>query len=145
MNSKKIKVLIVIADYYKDIVKNLLENSIVILKKNNVDYNVIKVPGALEISLAIKINLDSNNNFDGFIALGCIIKGETHHFEIVSNESARALTKLSLNYSVPIGNGILTTYNKNQAVERSRKDGMNKSEEATMACLEMIKMKNNII
>ena len=73
--------------------------------------------------------------FDGFVALGCVIKGETYHFEVVANESARALIDLSINYSIPIGNGILTVSNKDQAIIRSDPKQLNKGADAVLACL----------
>jgi len=141
---KKIKVLIVLADFYKDISINLLDSASRFFKNENIDFKCIRVPGALEIPQAIKFHYDSNQGYDGYLALGCIIKGETYHFELVSNESARSLSDLSLRYSIPIGNGILTTYNKKQANIRSKMSGLNKAKEAAFACLEMIKLKNKL-
>ena len=88
--------------------------------------------------------MSQNDFFDGFIALGCVIRGETYHFEIVSNESARALTELSIRYSLPIGNGILTVENIDQAIERSDPKKLNKGAGAALACLSLINHKNNI-
>ena len=141
---KKIKILIVLADFYQEISNNLLENATSFFESENIDYKCIRVPGALEIPQAIKFHYDKNQGYDGYLALGCIIKGETYHFELVSNESARSLSDLSLRYSIPIGNGILTTYNKKQANTRSKMSGLNKAKEAAFACLEMIKLKNKL-
>ena len=141
---KKIKVLIVLADFYQEISKNLLENAIRFFESENVDFQCIRVPGALEISQAIKFYYDSKYKYDGYLALGCIIKGETYHFELVSNESARSISDLSVRFSIPIGNGILTTYNKKQATMRSNASGLNKAKEAAFACLEMIKLKKKL-
>ena len=105
---KKIKVLIVIADFYKDISNNLLDGAINFFNSNKIDFDVVRVPGALEISQTIKFYHESDINYDGYLALGCVIKGETYHFELVSNESASSLSKLSIQFSIPIGNGILT-------------------------------------
>ena len=82
--------------------------------------------------------------FDGFVALGCVIKGETYHFEIVAKESSRAITDLSINYSIPIGNGILTVSDKDQAIIRSDPKQLNKGADAALACLSLINIKNNI-
>ena len=145
MTDKK-KVLLVCSPYYKDITKNLIDGASKILKSNLIEYKILYVPGALEISPAIKLILDKSKIkplFDGFVALGCIIKGETYHFEIVSNESSRALTDLSLNYSIPIGNGILTVLNKDQAIKRSDPQQFNKGAEAAMACLSLININNS--
>ena len=141
---KKIKVLIVIADFYKDISNNLLDGAISFFNSNKIDFDVVRVPGALEISQTIKFYHESDINYDGYLALGCVIKGETYHFELVSNESASSLSKLSIQFSIPIGNGILTTYNKEQAILRSDQTDLNKAIEAANACLEMIKIKNTI-
>ena len=100
LNEKK--VLLVCSPYYKDITNNLVNGATSILKSNSIDFKILYVPGALEIAPAIKLVLDKSLQkplFDGFVALGCVIRGETYHFEIVANESARALTNLSLNYS----------------------------------------------
>ena len=141
------KVLLVCSPYYKDITQNLIKGAIKVLKSNSVEYKIINVPGALEIAPSIKIFSEKSSKdilFDGFVALGCIIRGETYHFEIVSNESARALSDLSITYSLPIGNGILTVENKEQAIERSDPLRLNKGAGAALACLSLINHKNNI-
>ena len=141
------KVLLVCSPYYKDITQNLIKGAIKVLKSNSVGYKIINVPGALEIAPSIKIYSEKSSKdilFDGFVALGCIIRGETYHFEIVSNESARALSDLSITYSLPIGNGVLTVENKEQAIERSDPLRLNKGAGAALACLSLINHKNNI-
>ena len=141
------KVLVVCSPYYKDITQNLIKGAIMVLRSNSVEYKIINVPGALEIAPSIKIYYEKSSKeilFDGFVALGCIIRGETYHFEIVSNESARALSDLSITYSLPIGNGILTVENKEQAIERSDPLRLNKGAGAALACLSLINHKNNI-
>ena len=141
------KVLVVCSPYYKDITQNLIKGAIKVLKSNSVGYKIINVPGALEIAPSIKIYSEKSSKdilFDGFVALGCIIRGETYHFEIVSNESARALSDLSITYSLSIGNGILTVENKEQAIERSDPLRLNKGAGAALACLSLINHKNNI-
>ena len=143
----KKKVLLVCSPYYKDITNNLIQGASDLLKSNYVDYKILNVPGALEIAPAIKLVLDKSLKkriFDGYVALGCIIKGETYHFEIVANESSRAITDLSLNYSIPIGNGILTVSDKDQAIKRSDPNQLNKGAGAALACLSLINIKNNI-
>ena len=141
------KVLLVCSPYYKDITQNLIKGAIKVLRSNSVEYKIINVPGALEIAPSIKIYSEKSSKeilFDGYVALGCIIRGETYHFEIVSNESARALSDLSITYSLPIGNGILTVENKEQAIERSDPLRLNKGAGAALACLSLINHKNNI-
>ena len=115
-----------------------------VLISKSINYKVLYVPGALEIPSAIKLTYDKSIDkpcFNGFIALGCIIRGETYHFEIVSNESARSLSDLSVKYSLPIGNGILTVENKCQALERSDPKKLNKGAGAALACLSLIDIK----
>ena len=113
----KKKVLIVIADYYKNISKGLL-NSAKIEIKNSFSIKVIYVPGVFEIPVTISKNL---NKYNGFIALGCVIKGKTPHFDFISKASIEAIMKLSINSKKPIGNGIITCLNMKQAIERKAK------------------------
>ncbi len=128
----KKKFLIVASNYYKDITKNLINSS---LKKfNNIkkDITIIKVPGTFEIPVVISKNL---KRFDGFIALGCVIKGQTPHFDFICNATFISLSNLSTKSQKPIGNGIITALNMSQAKKRSNLKG----EEATNAVLEVIK------
>ena len=145
INNKKIKVLIVLADFYKDISNNLLSGSSEFFKREKVSFDIIRVPGALEIAQTIKFFYETKEiKYDGFLALGCVIKGDTYHFEVVANESARALSNLSIQFSIPIANGILTTYNKSQAIKRSESDMLNKGKESALACLSLIKIKQKL-
>ena len=144
---ENIKILLVCSPYYKEISQNLVKGASEVLKSNAVEYKVIHVPGALEIAPSIKFFSEKKSQnilFDGFVALGCVIRGETYHFEVVSNESNRALNDLSIKYSLPIGNGILTVENKKQAIERSDPLKLNKGGGAALACLSLINHKNNI-
>ena len=144
---KNKKVLLVCSPYYKKITENLLNGALEVLKSNSVEYKIIHVPGALEIAPSIKIyseKLSQNDFFDWFIVFGCIIRGETYYCEIDSNESARCLIELSLRYSLPIWNGILTVETKDQAIERSDPTKLNKGAGAALACLSLINHKNNI-
>ena len=136
---------IIVSDYYKKISNGLFLGAIKYCEENNVGYEKFNVPGALEVPSAIKIisNKSNNTSFDGYVALGCVIRGETSHFEIVINESSRGLTDLSLNYSLIIGNGILTVENESQAIERSSKDDDNKGYQAALACHRLVKLKGN--
>ena len=110
------KILIVIADYYEDISSSLLKSA----KSNlsNFSLKIIKVPGVFEIPVTISKNI---KKYDGFIALGCVIKGETPHFDFISSASTQAIMKLSVDNKKPIGNGILTCLNKKQAKARGKK------------------------
>ena len=143
----KNKILLVCSPYYSDITSNLIKGASDFLKSKSVDYKILNVPGALEIAPAIKLMSDRSKKkpiFDGYLALGCVIRGETYHFEIVANESSRALSDLSINYSIPIGNGILTVSNKEQAIIRSDPAQLNKGAGAAKACLSLINIKKSI-
>jgi len=113
----KKKILIVIASYYKEISSGLLKNTLKQFPKNN-DIKIINVPGVFEIPVTISKNL---KKFDAFIALGCVIKGKTPHFDFISQASTNAIMNLSINSKKPIGNGIITCLNMNQAKARKSK------------------------
>ncbi|MDB9773342.1 6,7-dimethyl-8-ribityllumazine synthase [Candidatus Pelagibacter sp.] len=113
----KKKILIVIADYYKDIAKGLLDSAKEVLPKSSLT-KVISVPGAFEIPVTISKNI---KKYDAFLALGCVIKGETPHFDFISHTSTDAIMKLSIENKKPIGNGIITCLNMRQAIARKKK------------------------
>ena len=113
----KKKNLIVIANYYKDISKGLLDNALKLLKKSNT-IKIIEVPGVFEIPVTIAKNI---KKYDAFLALGCVIKGETPHFDFISQASTNAIMDLSINYKKPVGNGIITCLNMSQALARKKK------------------------
>ncbi len=113
----KKKYLIVIADYYKDITDGLLNSALKIIPKKNT-IKVIKVPGVFEIPVTISKNL---KKYDAFLALGCVIKGQTPHFDFISQASTDAIMKLSIENKKPIGNGIITCLNMIQAKARKKK------------------------
>ena len=113
----KKKYLIVIADYYKDISKGLLNSALSLIPKSNV-IKIITVPGVFEIPVTISKNI---KKYDAFIALGCVIKGQTPHFDFISKSSIDAIMELSINNKKPIGNGIITCLNMKQAKARKRK------------------------
>jgi 6,7-dimethyl-8-ribityllumazine synthase len=134
--NKKPNILVVIADFYKHIAELQLDS----IKKtlyNHADYDIVNVPGALEIPVVIAV-AKQTFRYDGYIALGCVIRGETTHYEIVSHESARALMDLSIHEHLAIGNGILTVENEKQALERADFNKLNKAGDAALACLKMI-------
>ena len=113
----KKKFLIVVADYYKDISKDLLNSAKDVLPKSSL-IKVISVPGVFEIPVTISKNI---KKYDAFLALGCVIKGQTPHFDFISHASTDAIMKLSIEYKKPIGNGIITCLNMRQAVSRKKK------------------------
>ena len=134
---EKLKICIVSAPYYKDITDNLIRGALNVLKKVKAETEIVEVSGALEIPTAIKL---MENQFDGFIAIGCIIRGETTHYEIVSTESSRGLTNLGLE-KICIGNSILTVENRSQAEDRADPKIFDKGGEASNALLSIIKIK----
>ena len=125
----KKKYLIVIADYYEDIAKGLLESTLKLIPKSNL-IKIIRVPGVFEIPVTISKNI---KKFDAFIALGCVIKGETPHFDFISQASTNAIMHLSITNKKPIGNGIITCLNMAQAKIRKKKGA-----EATKAVLSIL-------
>ena len=116
----KSKILIVSARYYKDFSKSLELYAVSTLNVKKIKYKIITVPGVFEIPVVIAKNI---KKYDGFIALGCVIKGETPHFNFISQTTIDAIMKLSIDYKKPIGNGIITSLNKLQAAYRSKKKG----------------------
>ncbi len=133
---KPVKVLIVVSPYYSDIAAGLLTGAKAELEAAGATYEVVEMPGALEIPTAIGIS-DRRSNFDGYVALGCVIRGETTHYETVCNDSSRALQLLGLQ-GLCIGNGILTVENKAQAEVRAEAQGQNKGGGAAAAALHLI-------
>ena len=131
------KICIVASKYYEDIINMLIDgvNEAIGNHKKKFKTNIIYVPGVFEIPHVISKNL---KKFDAFIALGCVIKGETPHFDFISKSTIDAIMKLSIESKKPIGNGILTCLNKDQAVERADKSNKNKGKEAANAAIELL-------
>ena len=129
---KNINLLIVNANYYKDISSGLLKNALNIISKKY-KVKIINVPGVFEIPVTISKNL---KKFDAFIALGCVIKGQTPHFDFISQTSTDAIMNLSIEFKKPIGNGIITCLNKKQAIARKKKGA-----EAANAVLSVLSQK----
>lgn len=137
-----VKVAIVVAPYYKDIADNLIAGARAELVSADAAFEVIEVPGALEIPSAIAL-ADRKGDFDGFVALGCVIRGETTHYDTVCNDSSRGLTLLGLG-GVAVGNGILTVENYDQAAVRADPDGQNKGGGAAAAALHLIALSRRL-
>ncbi|GLT01532.1 6,7-dimethyl-8-ribityllumazine synthase [Sphingobium jiangsuense] len=133
------KFLIVEARFYDHLNDLLVAGARAALEAAGHEHEVMTVPGALEIPGAISLAVDSGQ-YDGFVAIGVIIRGETYHFEVVSNESARGLMALSLD-GVPVGNGILTVENEAQALTRARPDEKDKGGEAAKAAIRMLEIR----
>lgn len=141
-------VVIIEARFYDDIQDALLAGAVKELEAAGVGYDVISVPGALEIPAAIAIALDASKKngrpYDGAIALGCVVRGDTIHFEIVSMELSRALMDLAVARSLPLGNGVITVNTTEQAWERARADKLNKGGDAARAALVMMRIKRRL-
>ncbi len=139
MNKSKLNIKIIIADYYKEITDPLTKSCIKVLEKNNLKYEILIVPGVYEIPQMIKWKIKpSNHNL--FIALGCVIKGHTYHFEVISDSVGKALLDIvNQNKTTLVSNGIINAYNKTQALKRSKNDNKNKGHEAASAMVKMIK------
>ena len=138
MNKNKLIVKVIVADYYKEITDSLTLSAISLLKKNKIKYEIIKVPGVYEIPQMIKWCINSKGP-NLFIALGCVIKGQTYHFEVISDSVGYSLLDLvNSNPKTLITNGIINANNKNQALKRSKSDNKNKGQEAASALIRMI-------
>jgi len=133
---KPVKILIVVSPYYKDIADNMVAGAKTEIEACGASYDLVEVPGALEIPTAVGI-AERTSNFDGYVALGCIIRGETTHYDTVCNDSSRALQLLGLQ-GLCIGNGILTVENRKQAEVRADVDDQNKGGGAAAAALHLI-------
>ena len=142
----KKKVLIVTASYYWDITASLRADAELLLDNSNIKFDVIDVPGVFEIPVTIAKNI---KKYDAFIALGCVIKGETPHFDFISKTTIEGLMKLSIDNKKPIGNGIITSLNLQQAIQRSGSDksvlkknkNKGKGKEATKAVISVLSQK----
>ena len=134
------KILIVNANYYKNISKKLVLSS---KKKlgNSVKVQIINVPGIYEIPIAIRKNI---KKFDGFVALGCVIKGQTPHFDLICYSTFNSILNLSITFNKPIGNGIITAYNMRQALQRSESNTSKKTNKGSEAANAVISILQNV-
>lgn len=133
------KILIINSNYYKNISRNLVQSAKNKLQKENFKISIIDVPGVHEIPIAIRKSI---KKYDGFVALGCVIKGQTPHFDLICSTTFNAIMSLSINFNKPIGNGIITSLNLNQAIQRSKKSNIkkpNKGQEAANAIISILK------
>ena len=142
------RVLVVEARFYDDIADALLAGAVHALQAAGAQHDRVTVPGALEIPAAIAIAIDAAKDaerpYDGAVALGCVIRGETFHFEIVSQESARALMDLAVSRGLPLGNGILTVDSESQAWVRAHREEGDKGGDAARAALAMVRLKRSV-
>ena len=150
MMQEPLPILIVEARYYNHIADEQLRGAKNVLGDAGCEIDVVSVPGALEIPGAIALAEEFGHRptgvrYDGYVALGCVIRGETYHFEIVSNESARGLMELTIGRRLAIGNGILTTENETQALARARVAEGDKGGAAAEAALAMIALRRRLL
>jgi 6,7-dimethyl-8-ribityllumazine synthase len=145
---KGARILVVEARFYDDIADELIKGATSVLDAAGVVYESLSVPGSLEIPAAITMALDAAERagkpYEGAVALGCVIRGDTIHFEIVSHESARGLMEISRTRGVPIGNGILTVDTDAQAWMRARVEQADKGGEAARAALALVRLKRRL-
>ncbi len=134
------KVLIIEGRFYEEIVDELVKGAIAELDKQGVDYDRLDVPGAMEVPQVMNLAIKSDKKYDGVISLGCVIRGETSHYDIVADESAAMLLKLACAYNMPLGNGILTVESREQAKIRADSTGKNKGGDAAQACLKLMEI-----
>lgn len=138
-------ILIIDARFYEDIADALLEGASQAIENAGGTYDLVSVPGVLEIPAALSIAIEAskrgNTHYDGYVTLGCVIRGETSHYDIVSNESARAIMDISVNENVAVGNGIQTVENSEQAWARAKATEKNKGGGAAAAALAMVSLK----
>ena len=139
------RVLVVEARYYEAIADHLLAGASQALREAGASFDIVTVPGALEIPAAIAIAVEgAKAKYDGAVALGCVIQGETFHFDVVATQSARALMDFSVTHRLPLGNGILTVDNESQAQTRARVEEGDKGGEAARAALALIGLKHSL-
>jgi 6,7-dimethyl-8-ribityllumazine synthase len=145
---QKPHILIVQSSYYQEVADKLLQGALAVLNRSGVTHEMMDVPGAFEIPVAINyavkaLDFDpARRRFDGYVTLGCIIKGETKHDEIVGHQSAWGLQEISLKYALAIGYGILTCNTHEQALRRAEPEGFDRGGAAAEACLRMIEIKH---
>ena len=137
--------LIVEARFYDDLADELLQGAVQVLERAGASYERVTVPGALEIPAAVRMALQAMENetanYDAFVVLGCVTRGETYHFNIVSDQSARAIMDLAVDHGLALGNGILTVENDDQAWARARVSEQNKGGAAAEAALAMLALR----
>lgn len=143
MSDEPVRILIVEARFYADIADELLKGATDVLEAHGAEYEIVSVPGAFEIPAAIAM-AEKYRSFDGYVALGCVIRGETTHYDYVAGESARALMDLSVQERLAIGYGVLTVEDEEQAWARARVVEADKGGAVARACLDMIALKNQL-
>lgn len=135
------RLLIVDARFYPDISDQLLAGAVAAIERAGASYDRVSVPGVLEIPAALAMALESGEKYDGYVMLGCVIRGETTHYDVVAGESARALMDMAVDEALALGNGILTVENDAQAIARADVARGNKGGAAAAAALAMIELR----
>ena len=147
-SAKGVRILIVEARYYDDLADALLDGAMKVLEAAHAEVERISVPGSLEIPAAIAMALDAAQRtcrpYDGAVALGCVIRGDTIHFEIVSHQSARGLMDIAIARALPIGNGIITVDTEAQALSRARPEEQDKGGDAARAALALVEIRRRL-
>ena len=141
------RVAIVVARFNSFINENLVDGALDVLKRQGLipeeQITLVRVPGAVEIPLAVK-KLAKSGKVDAIVALGCVIRGDTYHFELVANENSKGMAQVMLEYEIPVAFGVLTTDNVEQAIQRAGTKAGNKGAEAALSALEMINVLKNL-
>ena len=145
-----LRILVVESRFYDGIADALLDGASEALKAFGAEFDVVTVPGAFELPAAIAFAEEAGHGaagvrYDGYVALGCVIRGETYHFEIVSGESARGITDLAIGRRLAIGNGILTVETEAQALARAKASDLDKGGGAAKACLAVIAVRKRLL
>jgi 6,7-dimethyl-8-ribityllumazine synthase len=141
-----VRLLVVQSDYYEDVAAVLLAGAKRVLEAAQIAYDVVSVPGALEVPQAAVMAIGARGRefYGGVVALGCVIRGETSHYDIVASESARALMEIGINHGVPVGNGILTVDTADQAAVRAALDRGDKGGAAAEAVIALLRIKTRL-
>jgi 6,7-dimethyl-8-ribityllumazine synthase len=142
MTQKSPRILVIEAPYYADIAAEQAAGALAVLEAAGARVTRVSVPGALEIPAAIKFALEAG--WDGYVVLGCVIRGETSHYDIVCNECARGVQALAIKHSLAVGFGVLTVENEEQAWARAKRSEMDKGGETARACLAMIALRRTL-
>lgn len=139
------KILIVESRFYPEIADELLAGCTAALDKAGASHEVVTLPGAMEIPAAIRFAEAGDAGFDGYVALGCVIRGETTHYDLVCKQCFEGLRALALEHSLAIGSGVLTVEDRAQAKVRAARDGKDKGGEAARACLQLFRIKRRFL
>lgn len=143
MAEKPKKILMVEARFYEDVADGLARGATAVIEEAGYGIERLPVTGVFEIPAAIRMAVRSGEHYSGYLALGCVIRGETDHYDHICREASRALMDIAVDHSVALGFGVLTCENKNQADRRADPAGKNKGAEAARACLRMIELRRH--